>query len=641
MSQDLIKLKENWESYVLRNEIVQDTRPCIREAWDRCMAANVDYTDGYGHVISDQELASRIKQREKLIMIAGPVMQNVFEIIKQTSFSLVLTDADGVIIYVIQSDNIRFKHSKLNFILGTKWDEKNVGANAIGTALAMNKDIHMIGSEHFCLSHHPWTCSAALIRDSIGNTIGCLDISGSVEDDHIHTFGIVTTAAAIIEKQLDLTVSYELMDTAFNSVLEGLFMLDRSLVPSHINDRVIEIFKMDRQAFKALDFRRIFDDVDIEKAVFENKENIRISDYSIQLENRKIDCLLNISPTKVSNHVTGAVVLIKEAKQVRKVVSQIVGFKAVYSFDDIITENLQMIKMIKFAKKISKTTATILIQGESGTGKELFAHAIHKASKRSEGPFIAINCAALPKDLVESELFGYEKGAFTGASKDGKPGKFELAHEGTIFLDEIGELPMEIQSKLLRVLENGKVNRIGSRYERALDVRIVTATNRDLRSEVKRKSFREDLFFRLNVLNIMIPPLRERGDDILLFADYFLDQFNKESDNINKRYTDNFLNSLLKNKWRGNVRELRYFLQREYFLSDSDVIGREPVVSESKIKSQYFSNQSIHEMEEKYIVEVLKSTNGNVIEASKQLEIGRSTIYRKIKEFDIDLKIYK
>ena len=641
MSQDLTKLKENWESYVIRNVVGQGTRPLVKEAWDRCIAAKVDYSEGYGQVISDQELASRLEKRKNLIAIAGPVMQNIYEIIKQTSFSLVLTDEDGVIIHVVESNNIRFKHNRLNFIIGTKWDESNVGSNAIGTALATNTDIHMIGSEHFCLSHHPWTCSAALIKDNVGNTIGCLDISGRVEDDHIHTFGIVTTAAIIIKNQLDLTVSYGLIDTAFNSVLEGLFVLDRSMLPSHINDRMAQIFNMPHDEVKELDFREIFSDIDIEEVVFNNGNNIQISDYSILLGKKKLDCMINISPTIVSNHVTGAVVLVKEAKHVRKVVNQIVGFKAIYSFDDIITENKQMKRIIGFAKKIAKTDAIILIQGESGTGKELFAHAIHQASKRSEGPFIAINCAALPKDLVESELFGYEKGAFTGASKDGKPGKFELAHEGTIFLDEIGELPMEIQSKLLRVLENGKVNRIGSRYERALDVRIVTASNRDLRSEVENNRFREDLYYRLDVLNIMIPPLRKRTDDILLLAEYFLEILNKESDTRNKHFNDDFIKRLLKNKWKGNVRELKYFIQREYFISDNDVIGMRPDVLERKTKASIISNQSIQEIEKEYIIKILKSTKGNVIDASKQLEIGRSTIYRKIKEFDIDLKQFK
>src|SRR6056297_546925 len=552
MKNKIEKLKQNWESYILHKKLSEDTRPLVKEAWDRCLAYEVDYNGGYGDIIPEDELNEILDRKENLIDIADPVMENIFSIIRETSFSLVLTDENGVIIHVKENESIHKKHNSLRFIRGTTWDEKNVGANAIGTALAAETDIHMLGAEHFCKSHHPWTCSAALIRNSLGEIIGCLDISGSVEDDHIHTFGIVTYAAKIIEKQMDLTASYELIETAMDSVIDGLFVIDKNFRTTNANKKILEIFNADRGEFDSINIEKMFDDIDIKNKVFQNGESLRISDYTINFKNSKHECLLNISPTKISGRVTGAVFFVKEAQQVRKVVSHIAGYKASYDFDSILTKNQGMVKIIKFAQKIAKTNSTVLIQGESGTGKELFAHSIHNySSRRSSGPFVAVNCAALPKDLVESELFGYEKGSFTGASREGKPGKFELANEGTIFLDEIGELPLEIQSKLLRVIENNKINRIGSRYERNIDVRIITATNRNLRDEIEQKSFREDLFFRLNVINIILPPLRERKEDISLLAHYFLDKLNKESSS-SKKFSPDFLGHLNKNKWRGN-----------------------------------------------------------------------------------------
>src|SRR6056297_551756 len=640
MKNKIEKLKQNWESYILRKKLSEDTRPLVKEAWDRCLAYEVDYNGGYGDILPEEELNEILERKANLIDIADPVMENIFSIIRETSFSLVLTDENGVIIHVKENESIHKKHNSLRFIRGTTWDEKNVGANAIGTALAAETDIHMLGAEHFCKSHHPWTCSAALIRNSLGEIIGCLDISGSVEDDHIHTFGIVTYAAKIIEKQMDLTASYELIETAMDSVIDGLFVIDKNFRTTNANKKILEIFNADRGEFDSINIEKMFDDIDIKNKVFQNGESLRISDYTINFKNSKHECLLNISPTKISGQVTGALFFVKEAKQVRKVVSHIVGYKASYDFDSILTKNQRMAKIIKFAQKIAKTNSTVLIQGESGTGKELFAHSIHNCSRRSSGPFVAVNCAALPKDLVESELFGYEKGSFTGASREGKPGKFELANEGTIFLDEIGELPLEIQSKLLRVIENNKINRIGSRYERNIDVRIITATNRNLKEEIEQKSFREDLFFRLNVINIILPPLRERKEDIGLLAQYFLNQLNEESSS-SKNFSGNFINHLNKNQWRGNIRELRHYIQREYYLSDDEYIrvgSSNGIKQEKEIKIE---NSNLKDLQKIYIEEALKTEKGNVVKAAKRLNIGKSTVYRKIKKYNINTEAYK
>ena len=439
---------------------------------------------------------------------------------------------------------------------------------------------------------------------------------------------------------MDLTASYELIETAMDSVIDGLFVVDKTFKITNANKKILEIFNIDREEFENIDIKKMFDDIDIQNKVFKEGESLRISDYTINFKNNKHECLLNISPTKISGQVTGAVFFVKEAQQVRKVVSHIAGYKASYDFENILTKNEEMNRIIRFAKKIAKTNSTVLIQGESGTGKELFAHSIHNYSRRSQGPFVAVNCAALPKDLVESELFGYEKGSFTGASREGKPGKFELANGGTIFLDEIGELPLEMQSKLLRVIESNKINRIGSRYERNIDVRIITATNRNLREEIEQKSFREDLFFRLNVINIALPPLRERKEDIILLAEYFLEKLNLESKS-SKKFSQDFIDYLNQNYWRGNIRELRHCIQREYYLSDDEYIRTPLGINMRQDKKINIENADLKEVEKIYIEEALKAEKGNVLKAAERLNIGKSTVYRKIKKFNIDTQLYK
>ncbi len=239
--------------------------------------------------------------------------------------------------------------------------------------------------------------------------------------------------------------------------LGAIMVIDNNLRIVKINNKIPELFHMEEKDVFNININKILNGVDIEKNIFEKKNKLGFSDMTISIDNKKIECSLNISPLIEGKVVTGAVILMKEAKQVIKEVSKLAGFKANYTFDNIITVNDKMFEIINTAKKISKTSCSVLIEGESGVGKELYAQSIHNESQRKNGPFIAINCSAIPKELFESELFGYESGSFTGAMKGGRPGKFELARGGTIFLDEIGEIPLEVQPKLLRVLDNNKI----------------------------------------------------------------------------------------------------------------------------------------------------------------------------------------
>lgn len=324
---------------------------------------------------------------------------------------------------------------------------------------------------------------------------------------------------------------------------------------------------------------------------------------------------------------------------------KIAGFSSKYTFESIITNNERMLSVIEEAKKIAENECSVLISGESGTGKELFAHSIHNSSNRCKGPFIAINCAALPKDLVESEFFGYEKSAFTGASKDGNPGKFELANKGTIFLDEIGELPLEIQSKLLRVLDNHTITRIGGNYERKLDVRVIAATNRNLNEEINKNNFRSDLYYRLNVFNVRLIPLRERPEDVELCADYFLQRLNDKNQRMDKSFDKDFINLIKDYNWPGNVRELENVIQRAYYLSKDEIINYSfiPEYINGNIKEEEIKNKkekskplTLEEMEKKLIIQALKYCNGNVVNASKIIGIGKSTLYRKIEKYRLE-----
>ncbi len=307
------------------------------------------------------------------------------------------------------------------------------------------------------------------------------------------------------------------------------------------------------------------------------------------------------------------------------------------SFEQIIGSSNSMKQAMELAIKVAKTDTSVLLTGETGTGKEVFAHAIHSTSNRKDENFVAINCSAFTKDLLESELFGHKAGAFTGAISD-KKGLIELSNKGTLFLDEIGEMPIEMQAKLLRVIENKEFIKVGESKASKVDMRIIAATNRNLEKEIIEGHFREDLYYRLSVFNIQLPPLRERIADIEEYANYFVKLFNnKMNKNIIKIDKDYLL--LLKNhSWHGNVRELRNVIERSMILCDGDSLLAKhlplSLIQNDKLNSSTLPT-SLESIEKEHILKTLKYCNGNKTEAARLLDIGIATLYRKISEYNL------
>lgn len=308
-------------------------------------------------------------------------------------------------------------------------------------------------------------------------------------------------------------------------------------------------------------------------------------------------------------------------------------------FEMIKGKSASIQQVISLAQKVAVTDVTVLLTGETGTGKEVFAQAIHQASKRKDLAFIAVNCSAFSKDLLESELFGHKAGSFTGATKD-KKGLFEVADNGTIFLDEIGEMAFELQAKLLRVLEAGEYIKIGDTKPTKVNVRVISATNRDLKKEIESGNFREDLYYRLSVFQIHIPPLRERKEDIELLANSFIRQFSTKLGKQIDGMTPDFLDALKAADWKGNIRELRNVIERSLIICDRQLTRQDlPIdmqnLSAAQDSGKNYSEFELAAMEKHHIIKVLQYTNGNKTEASRLLKIGLTTLYRKIEEYGI------
>ena len=310
-----------------------------------------------------------------------------------------------------------------------------------------------------------------------------------------------------------------------------------------------------------------------------------------------------------------------------------------YSFDSIIGSSNGLKQAVALARKVADTDVPVLLTGETGTGKEVFSHAIHYASPRSQYPIMAINCSAFSKDLLESELFGYKAGAFTGAIKD-KPGLFEVANHGTVFLDEIGEMAFDLQARLLRVLETGEYIKVGDTKPTKVDVRIISATNRDLKKEIENGHFREDLYFRLSVFHIHLPPLRERKEDIEMLAETFLKRFSTKLKKEIKGMTSEVVDILKGAEWRGNIRELKNVMERSAIVCDEEVTVQDlPIdlqcagMDEEQGKEEF----ELAVIEQKHITKVLQYTRGNKTEAARLLKIGLATLYRKIEAYHISV----
>lgn len=317
----------------------------------------------------------------------------------------------------------------------------------------------------------------------------------------------------------------------------------------------------------------------------------------------------------------------------QKVISLESKLQSRFGFNQITGTNKLLKQSIELAEKVSQTDTTVLLLGETGTGKEVFAQAIHYESQRKAKSFVAVNCSAFPKDLLESELFGHTEGAFTGAIK-AKKGFLDEAHEGTLFLDEIGEMNIDLQAKLLRVLETGQFYSVGDSKPKQVNIRFIAATNRNLEKESDEGRFRKDLFYRLSVFTISLPSLRERREDIALLADYFIEQFANKMNKKKPAMSKEYLNALQLHSWKGNVRELKNVIERSVLLEESDTLTTEILPGDFNITSEEDSFL-LEVAEKKHIVRILKAAQGNKTQAAKLLGIGLTTLYQKIKDYNL------
>ncbi|MBU5676027.1 sigma 54-interacting transcriptional regulator [Alkaliphilus sp. MSJ-5] len=431
-----------------------------------------------------------------------------------------------------------------------------------------------------------------------------------------------------------LLVAKKYIETIIDSISTGIFTTGPNGYIKTINRTASEILGLSQEEVLGVNVSEIIEKWESIQQSVSNKTTYLEEEAFIKGQKGRIHCILSAYPIIESEQYKyeGIVCTINEIKSVRNLANKVMGKQALYTFDKIIGKNKEFSKLLNYAKQISNSPSTVLITGESGTGKEVFAQSIHNESSRRNGPFVAINCGALPRDLIESELFGYEEGAFTGAIRGGRPGKFELADGGTLFLDEIGEMPIDMQTNLLRVLEKGKLFRIGGNREIEVDVRIIAATNRDLQRDTEDGYFRKDLFYRLNVLPLKLLPLRNRKDDIPLLIDYFIKMKSLKLGKTPISLSSELIDKMVSDPWQGNIRELENTIERIINAPNSDLWQ---ITETTKDEVIITMDESLEAIEKAHIEKIIDKCEGNISTTAEILGIGRNTLYRKIKKYSI------
>ena len=627
------------------NSPVRPDRDYIRRSFERCRSYGVDGNAVHSRrIIDGAAFEERLARRRSLIRAAGPFIDRLYGFVKGSGFFAILTDEEGCILSMDGDDAILSAAYGLRMIPGAFMDEKSIGTNAMGTALAEGMPVQVSGAEHFITAYHRWTCSGAPIRDHEGRVVGSLDLTGDCDDVHLHTLGMVVAAANAIEailvldaRNADLRENQRFAETLVDSIEAGIVSasLDGKLLS--VNSHALSLFGYSRDEMLAHRAEELFVGwPDVLGACVSGRE-YQNEDVLVSSHKNRLYFNLSAYPIKDEEDRAEAVILVfKDVRKVRRQADQIAGRRAVYTFDKIIGSSPKLLEVVDIARKVADSRSTVLITGESGTGKEIFAQAIQNASPRRDQSFVVINCGAIPRTLIESELFGYVDGAFTGARRGGQSGKFEVADGGTIFLDEVGEMPIDLQTRLLRVIEEGTVTRVGDTHDIPVDVRIIAATNKDLRAEVERGNFRMDLFYRLDVLPLHLPPLREQRESIPVLVDYYMRRISRR---INKRPVSidpSYMEALTAYDWPGNVRELENLIELMINTERLPPLPS-PAAAIRSARAEQVRSGSLDEAELQRIREALAQCGDNVSSAARLLGIGRNTLYRKVQRLDPSL----
>ncbi|WP_231586419.1 sigma-54-dependent Fis family transcriptional regulator [Cupriavidus basilensis] len=635
-----------WEHLIGGGEAnAGELRCVVDDSWRRCLVARVDPGAGAAPPPLGQDgLRARREKNARLVSTSLPLIQQTHEFLSQTGTIMLLADPDGMILQQEGDMRIVEPAGEVGLIPGCDWTELNCGTNAIGTALALQQPVQIHGAEHFCAGIKRWTCSATVIRDPLdGGVLGVIDVSGLAQTYSRHSLALTVSLAGRIESRL-----------AKLAMERRLRLLDRcaSHFGSLRSDGVLvldecgQLVKANPQAPAAL--LRLGVDTALDRRFSVPGLGIRQAGAAVRPAPDWLR-LARLETVREVGETLGFLLVIPAVPQRAASGAPPARTAPAPAFSRIVGNGAALRSAVEKAQHLAPSRVPVLLLGETGVGKELFAQGIHQASACAEGPFVALNCGGLSRDLLASELFGYAEGAFTGARKSGAAGKIEAANRGTLFLDEIGEMPLDIQPHLLRVLEEGEIYRLGENTPRKVSFRLVAATHRNLRDDVAAGKFRMDLFYRIAVTNIAIPPLRERKDDIPALVAHWLTHLCERYGLPLASFDDDAYACLLAYDWPGNVRELRNALEGSLLMADGGVITVDKLPleigaaawqgdaarAEPAAAAPPGAVYSLEMAEAESIRRAVAYSGGNLTKTASHLGIAKSTLYQKIRKYGL------
>ena len=617
----------------LPNGLVQDL---VARSWQRSLKAGLAPSGRLAEVphLNSFELARNVDRQQELIANARPVMEYLHSQTRDSDCMVILADERGVLLQALGDADFLSRAERVALTPGHSWHEQYRGTNAIGTALAEAAPVVVHGAEHYLERNGFVTCAATPIAAPDGRLLGVLDISCEQRNGHPHTFGLVRAAGQMIENRLFETRHGNRLRLRFHPLAEGIGTVAEGVAAIAEDGCIVGV----NQAGLALLGIKA---ADLGIMPLENLFDLRVED------------ILNWSASSTQqihlvNRARGGRLFLRVEAGRRPIHISTRSSQPVNATTDALsaldTGDSQMHAVIERGRKVANKPIPLLLQGESGVGKELFANAFHQTSARREQPFVAVNCAALPENLIEAELFGYAPGAFTGALREGAIGRIREAHGGTLFLDEIGDMPLPLQSRLLRVLQERQVTPLGGGRAVAVDFSLICATHRQLKSEMEAGRFRTDLYYRINGLTLVLPCLRERSDFNSLVAK-LINEFSPARDIT---LAPSLASAFADYHWPGNLRQLANALRTACALLDDDETTinwqhlpddlttelhpqKIQLTTRPVMKTEYAAD-NLRSLSHAAIHRAIAAVQGNMSEAARRLGISRNTLYRKIKQ---------
>ena len=608
----------------------------ILRSWQRSAERGIGIERGETRCTPRYDLMKRRENNRALLACSQPVLESLYHEIAGSSSMVLLADSDGVVLHSIGDPDFVDQAHKVFLKPGGIWSEGVNGTNAIGTALEEQATVQVHSSEHFIDKNRFLSCCATPIFNPKGSILGALDVSGDYRVQQQHTMALVRLSAQMIENQMfapefpnDIIISFHVRPEFIGSLYEGIAVFSPvgNLVAANRSALLqlgLDRFRMPGQTFTSL-FRLSLAKL-LEQSRFVPQPVLKLPLLS------GAEIYVRVWPGTAVSPVTFLPI-------VSQVESGIKSIGVKNRSEGVLLEDLElgdqkMRAVITKALRVAGHDIPIMIEGESGTGKELLARALHLAGPRKNGPFVPINCAAIPEGLIESELFGYQEGAFTGARRKGQIGKIREADKGTLFLDEIGEMPLHFQARLLRVLQDRMVTPLGGTGSHQVDLAVICATNRRVRDAVAAGNFREDLYYRLNGLLLTLPGLREREDKLLL-AGKILENLCGPENGITIQ--PDVLRIFDHHPWPGNIRQMHNVLRTAVALLGErneisvDDLPEDFLEQAGPVQCRNNGDALLAEMEARHISSTLDQTGGNIAEAARKMGIGRNTLYRKLR----------